>query len=228
MANREFMAFICIAAFLFCNVTAADSSLINLVTGGSRDSGFSVPGLPPPEEGSVLQRKLLDTQPYVFKTSDRLLHEAEISRDQGIREYQECMEKVTDDINNLDDTKQRGIHYTVDQVKQMYRTSSGTGVGYYSATEICTSAHENYNMANTQYRAALAATKDDDYAQQAEIFESGSKMYETAGNTQAQEQMDNAAMAARARAAAERLPLSPGIAILALVCGFALLSGKRA
>lgn len=228
MVYREFLALFCIVTFLFCCASATGPALDDIVTGGSKDSGISFPGLPPPSGGSVLQRKMLDTQPYIFKNSDRLLHEAQISRDQGNMEYQECMERVTKDINNLDDTKKRGLHYSVDQVKQMYRQSAGD-VGYYSAGEICISAWENFEMANKQYRAALAATGDNDYEQQARIFESGAGMYEAIGNTKAQEQMENYAMAARARAAAESifLPLPFWTAVLAVIGGFMLARGKR-
>jgi len=229
MVYREFLALFCIVAFLFCYASATGPSLVDVVTGGSKDSGISVPGLPPPSGGSVLQRKMLDTQPSIFKTSDRLLHEAEISRDQGNVEFEECMAKVTKDINNLDGTKKRGLHYSVDQVKQMYSQSAGSNVGYYSAGEICNSAWENFEMANKQYGAALAATGDNDYEQQARIFESGAGMYEAIGNTEAQEQMENYAMAARARAAAESifLPLPFWIAVLAVIGGFMLVRGKR-
>jgi hypothetical protein len=229
MEYRESLVLFCIVTFLFCSSSATGSSLTDVVIGGSQDSGISVPGLPPPSGGSVLQRKILDTQPYIFKNSDRLLREAEISRDQGNVEFEECMAKVTGDINNLPDTKQRGLHYSVDQVKQMYNQNAGGDVGFYSATEICMSAFENYNQANKQYRAALAATGDKDYERQARIFESGARIYEAIGNTQAQEQMENAAMAARARAAAESLfiPLPIWIAVFAVIGGLVLSRRKR-
>jgi len=78
---RGYLAVFCTGAFLFCSVSAAGISLQEALSGGFQDSGISIPALPPPESGSALQRKLLDSQPQIYKDSDRLLKETEISRD---------------------------------------------------------------------------------------------------------------------------------------------------
>jgi hypothetical protein len=225
MKFRVWLAVACTVLFLFCNASAAGLSLSDLVTGGSQDSGISIPSLPPPTEGSVLERKILDTQPFIFKNSDRRLLEAEISRNHAKEEWEECMSKVTVDINNLEDTKQHGLHFSIDQVKEMYSHPAGD-VGFYQE-EICASALDDLYQANKLYRAALAATGDKDYDRQAKIFESAAGMYSVVGNTKAQEEVENAAMAARARAAAESLPLSPWIVVLAVIGGLVLARKKK-
>jgi hypothetical protein len=229
MALRVFLAVVCSAMLLFCSASAAGISLRDLITGGSQDPGISVPALPPPTEGNVLTRKVLDTQPYIFKTSDRLLREAEISRDLANKKEEELWIKTTEDLNNLDDTKKHGGHYTVDQTKELYRHGGGGGVGFYSeeAWDLYRDINENRNQANKQYRAALKATDDKDYERQARIFDSAAGMYPD--NSEEQKQVENAAMAARARAAAESrfLPLSSWIAISAIIGVLFLIRRKQ-
>lgn len=103
------------------------------------------------------------------------------------------------------------------------------GAGFYTdeARDLCNGAMDNFQQANKQYRAALAATGDKDYERQARIFESSASMYENLGNTKAQEELENAAMAARARAAAESLPLPAWIVVLAIIGGLFLIRKKE-
>jgi hypothetical protein len=85
------------------------------------------------------------------------------------------------------------------------------------------------NCAQKYYNKAFELTKDDDYVQQAEIFEAGTALYETIGMTKEALQMRNAARVARAQAASSSfsLPLSPWVVITALIGGFLLIVRKR-
>ena len=217
MEIRVCLAVLCTVAFLFCSVSAAGTSLANTILGGSQDSGLSIPQLPPPAEGSVLQRKVLDSQPFIYKTSDRLLHEAEISRDIANKEWEEEMVRYTEEIN-----KKFGKQYSVEFIKNGFLSSPDPK---YSPGMI--DAMENYELANRKYNAALAATGEKDYARKARIFESASSMYATVGNTKAQEQVEKAAIAARAQAAAESLPLPTWIAVFGIIGGLLLIQRKR-
>jgi hypothetical protein len=222
----EYLVVLCAVAFLFCTVSASGVSFTDIITGGSPDTGSPIPQLPSPADGSVLGRKLLDSQPWVFKSSDRLLHEAEISRDLANREFGECMVKTTEDLNNLEDTRQHGLHYTVDQTKDLWLHSPDPGFYTGEARELCGEALANYDQANKQYRAALAAAGDD-YTRQARIFDSAAVMYSMVGNTNAQEQVEDAALAARARAAAESLPLPAWVIVSGVLGGLFLFQRKR-
>jgi hypothetical protein len=217
MELRIFLAVVCTVAFLFCSVSAAGTSLTNTILGGSQDSGLSIPQLPPPEEGSILQRKALDSQPFIYKTSDRLLHEAEISRDIASKEWDEEMIKYTEDLN-----KKTGKQYSVEFIKMAWLKNQDP-----AWTPGMQNALENFENANRLYNAALAATDEKDYERQARIFESASDMYATAGNTQYQERAENYALAARARAAAESLPLPMWIVVCGIIGGLFLIQRKR-
>jgi len=217
MELRVFLAVVCTVAFLFCSVSAAGTSLTNTIFGGSQDSGLSIPQLPPPAEGSILQRKALDSQPFIYKTSDRLLHEAEISRDIASKEWDEEMIKYTEDLN-----KKTGKQYSVEFIKMAWLKNQDP-----AWTPGMQNALENFENANRLYNAALAATDEKDYERQARIFESASDMYATAGNTQYQERAENYALAARARAAAESLPLPMWIAVCGIIGGLLLIQRKR-
>jgi hypothetical protein len=85
------------------------------------------------------------------------------------------------------------------------------------------------NCAQKYYNKAFELTKDDDYVQQAEIFEAGTALYETIGMTKEALQMRNAAKVARAQAAASSfsLPLSPWVVITGLIGGLLLILRKR-
>jgi len=85
------------------------------------------------------------------------------------------------------------------------------------------------NCAQKYYNKAFELTKDDDYVQQAEIFEAGTALYETIGMTKEALQMRNAAKVARAQAAASSfsLPLSPWVVIPGLIGGLLLIVRKR-
>jgi len=85
------------------------------------------------------------------------------------------------------------------------------------------------NCAQKYYNKAFELTKDDDYVQQAEIFEAGTALYETIGMTKEALQMRNAARVARAQAAASSfsLPLSPWVVITGLIGGLLLIVRKR-
>jgi hypothetical protein len=85
------------------------------------------------------------------------------------------------------------------------------------------------NCAQKYYNKAFELTKDDDYVQQAEIFEAGTALYETIGMTKEALQMRNAAKVARAQAAASSfsLPLSPWVVITGLIGGLLLIVRKR-
>jgi hypothetical protein len=217
MELRIFLAVVCTVAFLFCSVSAAGTSLTNTILGGSQDSGLSIPQLPPPAEGSILQRKALDSQPFIYKTSDRLLHEAEISRDIASKEWDEEMIKYTEDLN-----KKTGKQYSVEFIKMAWLKNQDP-----AWTPGMQNALENFENANRLYNAALAATDEKDYERQARIFESASDMYATAGNTQYQERAENYALAARARAEAESLPLPMWIVVCGIIGGLFLIQRKR-
>ena len=217
MELRVYLAVLCTIAFLFCSVSAAGTSLTNTIIGGSQDSGLQIPQLPPPTDGSILQRKVLDTQPYIFKTSDRLLREAEISRDIASKEWEEEMARDQQNTN-----KNSKHQYSIQEIKHAWLSSQDPA---YSPGML--NALENFEYANKQYNAALAATGEKDYERQARIFESASDMYATAGNTQYQERAENYALAARARAAAESLPLPTWIAVFGIIGGLLLILRKR-
>ena len=217
MELRIFLAVVCTIAFLFCSVSTADTSLTNTILGGSQDSGLSIPQLPPPAEGSILQRKALDSQPFIYKTSDRLLHEAEISRDIASKEWDEEMIKYTEDLN-----KKTGKQYSVEFIKMAWLKNQDP-----AWTPGMQNALENFENANRLYNAALAATDEKDYERQARIFESAASAYATVGNTKAQERVENYALAARARAAAESLPLPMWIAVFGIIGGLLLIQRKR-
>jgi hypothetical protein len=225
MELRVYLAVLCTVAFLFCSVSAAGASLTNTIIGGSEDSGLSIPQLPPPAEGSVLQRKVLDSQPYIFKTSDRLLREAEISRDAANKKYEEMLVLMTQNVN-----KNTGKQYSIEFMRKLFLESQGYGgtAGPDPVTiELYEDAQENYRLANKQYNAAMAATGEKDYEHKARIFESASGMYATIGDTAGQKQVEKAAIAARAQAAAESLPLSPWVVIIGLIIGLLLIVRKR-
>jgi hypothetical protein len=217
MELRVCLAVLCAVAFLFCSVSAAGTSLTNTIIGGSQDSGLSIPQLPPPAEGSVLQRKALDSQPFIYKTSDRLLHEAEISRDIASKEWDEEMIKYTEDLN-----KKTGKQYSVEFIKMAWLKNQDP-----AWTPGMQNALENFENANRLYNAALAATDEKDYERQARIFESAASAYATIGNTKAQERVENYALAARARASAESLPLPAWIVLCGLIGGLFLILRKR-
>jgi hypothetical protein len=217
MELRIFLAVVCTVAFLFCSVSAAGTSLTNTILGGSQDSGLSIPQLPPPAEGSILQRKALDSQPFIYKTSDRLLHEAEISRDIASKEWDEEMIKYTEDLN-----KKTGKQYSVEFIKMAWLKNQDP-----AWTPGMQNALENFENANRLYNAALAATDEKDFARKARIFESASSMYATIGDTAGQKQVEKAAIAARAQAAAESLPLPTWITVCGLIGGLFLIQRKR-
>lgn len=206
-------------AILVCTVSAAGISFNDVISGGSSDAGISVPQLPPPEGGSVLQRKVLDSQPQFYKTSTRLLREAEISRDLANKKWEAEMVKYTEKMN-----KQPGSHYTVEFIKNAWLTSQDPAY-----TPEMVDALQDYEYANRKYNAALAATGEKDYEEKARIFESAASMYASVGNTKYQKQTENAALAARAQAAAQKisLPLSVWIAVFAIIGGLILIQRKK-
>jgi hypothetical protein len=219
MELRICLGIVGIMAFLCCSVSAAGISFNDVVSGGSSDAGISVPQLPPPEGGSVLQRKALDSQPQFYKSSTRLLHEAEISRDLANKQWQAEMVKSTEKVN-----KETGNHYTVEYVNLQWLTSPDP-----LYTPEMLEALENYEFANKKYNAALAATGEKDFEDKARIFESAASMYASIGNTKSQKQTENAALAARAQAAAQKisLPLSVWIAVFGIIGGLILVQRKR-
>ena len=219
MELRICLGIVGIMAFLFCSVSAATLSFNDVISGGSSDAGISVPQLPPPEGGSVLQRKVLDSQPQFYKSSTRLLREAEISRDSANRKWEAEMVKYTEKMN-----KETGKHYTVEFIKNLWLTSHDPAY-----TPEMVDALQDYEYANKKYNAALAATSEKDYEQKARIFESAASMYASAGNTKYQKQTENAALAARAQAAAQKisLPLPVWIAVFAIISGLILIQRKK-
>ena len=128
------------------------------------------------------------------------------------------MVKYTEKLN-----KETGKQYTVEYVKNLWLTSPDP-----LYTPEMVDALQDYEYANKKYNAALAATGDKDYEEKARIFESAASMYAVAGNTKAQKQTENAALAARAQAAAQKisLPLSVWIAVCGLIGGFFLIQRK--
>jgi hypothetical protein len=219
MELRICLGIVGIMAFLFCSVSAATLSFNDVISGGSSDAGISVPQLPPPQGGSVLQRKVLDSQPQFYKSSTRLLREAEISRDSANRKWEAEMVKYTEKMN-----KETGKHYTVEFIKNLWLTSHDPAY-----TPEMVDALQDYEYANKKYNAALAATGEKDYEEKARIFESAASMYASVGNTKYQKQTENAALAARAQAAAQKisLPLSVWIAVFAIICGLILIQRKK-
>ncbi len=219
MQLRVYLAVLCAGMFLFCSVSAAGISLNEVMGGGTQDSGISIPALPPPAEGSVLQRKVLDTQPYIFKTSDRLRIEAEISRDIAKKQWDAAVIKYTAEVN-----QKHGTHYTVDKIKYEFLHSQDP-----LYTPEMVEALNNYEYANKKYNAALAATGDKEYERKARIFESAADMYDGMGATEAMEITRNAAIAAHAQAAAQRisLPIPAWIAVCGILGGFFLVQRKR-
>ena len=219
MKLRICLGIVGIMAFLFCSVSAAGLSFNDVISGGSSNAGISVPQLPPPEGGSVLQRKALDSQPQFYKSSTRLLHEAEISRDFANKEWEAAMKKDMERVN-----KHSGTHYTLEFVKLAWLKNQDPPY-----TPEMVDAMENYEYANKKYNAALAATGEKDYEEKARIFESAASMYASVGNTKFQKQTENAALAARAQAAAQKLslPLSVWIAVFGIIGGLILIQRKR-
>jgi hypothetical protein len=219
MELRICLGIVGIMAILVCSVSAAALSFNDVISGGSSDAGISVPQLPPPEGGSVLQRKALDSQPQFYKSSTRLLREAEISRDLANKKWEAAMVKDTERMNS-----QLGTHYTVEFVKNAWLTSQDPAF-----TPEMVEAMEDYEYANKKYNAALAATGEKDYEDKARIFESAASMYASVGNTKYQKQTENAALAARAQAAAQKisLPLSLWIAVFGIIGGLILIQRKK-
>ena len=219
MELRICLGIVGIMAFLFCSVSAAGISFNDVISGGSSDAGISVPQLPPPEGGSVLQRKALDSQPQFYKSSTRLLREAEISRDLANKKWKAEMVKETERMN-----KKYGTQYTVEFISNSILTSPDPAY-----TPEMREALEDYEFANKKYNAALAATGEKDYEDKARIFESAASMYASLGSTKYQKQTENAALAARAQAAAQKisLPLSVWIAVIGIIGGLILIQRKK-
>jgi hypothetical protein len=96
------------------------------------------------------------------------------------------------------------------------------GEYYQDMMTACDLAEKNYNK-------AFDLTKDDNYDQQAEIFEAGSGVYDILGMENEADQTRNAAAVARAHAAASSffLPLSPLAAIAGLLGGLLLISSRH-
>jgi len=222
MKLRICLGIVGIMAFLFCSVSAAGLSFNDVISGGSSNAGISVPQLPPPEGGSVLQRKALDSQPQFYKSSTRLLHEAEISRDLANKKWEAEMVKFTEMRNK--DWETRGFKYTLEYSKNLWLSSPDPA---FSPEMV--EALQDYEYANKKYNAALAATGEKDYEEKATIFESAASMYASVGATKSQKQTENAALAARAQAAAQKisLPLSVWIAVFAIIGGLILIQRKK-
>jgi hypothetical protein len=203
--------------FLFSSVSAASISLAD-ITGMPGDEFIALPELPPPTDGSVLQRKILDTQPFVYKTSDRLLREAEISRNAGTKKWNEGLETYRQEL------EKSGQHYSLETLKKNYLSSPDPRL-----TPEMIEAMEDFNYANQKYDAAMKATSDKDYDRKARIFESAAEMYGSVGATKAQEQVENAALAARAQAAAEKisLPLPAWIAVVGIAGGLFMIHRRK-
>jgi len=217
MNSRVFLVIVCTVAFLAGSVSAASISLAD-ITGNPVDEFIALPELPPPADGSVFERKLLDTRPFVFKSSYRLLREAEISRDRANKKWNEEMVAYQQVL------EKQGVHYPVEKIRNGFLSSPDP-----LYTPGMVEALLEYEYANRQYDAALAATGTEDYDSKARIFESAAGMYEGMGNLKAQEQVERAALAARAQSAARdiSLPLSPWIAVLGLLGAGLLATGKR-
>ena len=129
------------------------------------------------------------------------------------------MVKYTEKMN-----KETGKHYTVEFIKNLWLTSQDPAY-----TPEMVDALQDYEYANKKYNAALAATGEKDYEEKARIFESAASMYASVGNTKYQKQTENAALAARAQAAAQKisLPLSVWIAVFAIIGGLILIQRKK-
>jgi len=215
MELRVVLTIVCIVSFLTGSVSAASISLAD-VTGVPGDEFIALPEIPPPTDGSLLQRKVLDTQPFVFKTSNRLLHEAEISRDLANRKWNEEMMLYQQQL------EKGGHHYSIEFIKNSFLRSQDPAF-----TPGMIEALQDYEYANKMYNKALAATGDKDYEQKARIFDSAAEMYGGAGSPERQKTAENAALAARARAAAEEIPLPPLVAVAGIIGAILVLSAKR-
>ena len=122
------------------------------------------------------------------------------------------------------DWEKRGFKYTLEYSKNLWLSSPDPAF-----SPEMREALEDYEYANKKYNAALAATGEKDFEEKARIFESAASMYASLGNTKSHKQTENAALAARAQAAAQKisLPLSPWVVITALIGGFLLIVRKR-
>jgi hypothetical protein len=120
--------------------------------------------------------------------------------------------------------KETGKQYTVEYVNSLWRSSPDP-----LYTPEMLEALENYEFANKKYNAALAASGEKDYEEKARIFESAASMYAVAGDTKSQKQTENAALAARAQAAAQKisLPLPVWIAVFGIIGGLILIQRKK-
>lgn len=88
--------------------------------------------------------------------------------------------------------------------------------------ESCSKAEQNYN-------AALSLTADDDYQQQAEIFNEGADIYDALGQTESAQQVRDAAAVAEAHAAASGidLPLPGWLAVFGVLGGLFMLHYRK-
>jgi hypothetical protein len=227
MKLRLCIAVVCLVLILITPVLADDLVSFSI----SPNGGLSFPQLPPSDGDSVMVRKITDPQPIIYKNSDHLKKEAERSRDYGNKDYQAFLTRYQQDLLQYDHQ-----HYTIDEIKNLmfndndYSHPTLTPMKDFNdpvLLEYYNDAKDNYVIAQQQYSAALKATGDKDYTRQAAIFESASSMYANMGAKDAQEQVDNAALAARARAAVEGIPISPWVCVLAVIFSVILIKRKN-
>jgi hypothetical protein len=178
---------------------------------------------------------LLDNDMGVVMSPPRWQWDAERYKDEGDRCAETCKLQRKDYLQRIELFRQNGGIFTPAEKEylkdpaQFYfleakAISYDTGVAS-SRDEMIASC----NCAQKYYNKAFQLTKDDDYVQQAEIFEAGTALYDTFGMTKEALQMRNAARVARAQAAASSfsLPLSPWVVITGLIGGLLLIVRKR-
>jgi len=157
--------------------------------------------------------EVLDRGPMALMDPPRWQWNAERYKDEGDKCAEKCESEKKDYIrrygSELD--RARSTSEPVYGVEQLQK-----------AVAFCKCAQKYYNK-------AFELTKPDDYEQQAEIFEAGADLYATLGDTKAQKQVEKAAIAARAQAAAQRfsLPLPEWIAVCGIIGGLLLIQRKR-
>ncbi len=122
------------------------------------------------------------------------------------------------------DWEKRGFKYTLEYSKNLWLSSPDPAF-----SPEMREALEDYEYANKKYNAALAATGEKDFEEKARIFESAASMYASIGNPKFQKQTENAALAARAQAAAQKisLPLPVWIAVFGIIGGLILIQRKK-
>jgi hypothetical protein len=209
------------AVLLFVPVNAADST-------GTDTSGFDL------DIGGIAAG-LLDNDMTVLISPPVYQWDAERYMDEGDKCAEKCTLQRKDYLQRVELFRQNGGYFTPAEKESLKNPDKlyfleAKAISYDSG--VASSRDKmiaSCNCAQRYYNKAFELTKDDDFEQQAEIFEAGTRLYETVGWTKEAQQTRKAALAARAQAAASSfsLPLSPWVAITALIGGLLLIVRKR-